>query len=170
MLALENFSLMQQNVSSMSDRDGIFILDKDGTILFANDKARCVYAMQNELNRVIAGDAVDLEHNGREIALYPIFEDAELKLFFGVVRDMSDMLEIKEFLDVTYEKVKNFREDVAHYFFNPLVIAKGYLDLVQDTNLSEEDREKIKKSLTAIERIEAVVKNIVMNGKIAEEL
>ena len=54
------------------------------------------------------------------------------------------------------------------YFFNPIIIAKGYLDLLMDKELSQEDKIKVEKIKTAIERIEAVVRNIIINGEICE--
>lgn len=169
MLSFDNIKDKYKNLSSMSHRDGIFILDKDGSILFANSKANDIYTLHDTLDKVITGEQVCIQQNNKEITLYPMFEDGELTFFFGVIRDLEEMIKIKEFLDDTYERVKTFREDIAHYFFNPIVIAKGYLELVQDHDIEIDDKEKIRKTITAIERIEAVVKNIVINGEIIKE-
>lgn len=168
MLTFEKIDELQQNLSSQSGNEGIFILDKCGTILFANDKAAEIYEIIDDVKKVLTKRRIGIKRGNKEIAIYPIFENGELKFFFGVLRDMEEIIKIKKFLDITYERVKNFREDIAHYFFNPILIAKGYLDLLYDKDMDVDDREKIEKTRTAIERIEAVVKNIVINGKIIE--
>jgi len=56
------------------------------------------------------------------------------------------------------EEEKKFKMDTAHYFFNPITIAKGYLDLVM-REIPEEQREKVEAAYHAISRVEKVVKN-----------
>ena len=63
------------------------------------------------------------------------------------------------------EEEKKFKADTAHYFFNPIAIAKGYLEIAKEDG---GDKEKIEKALHAIERVEKVVKNIVTKGEIHE--
>ncbi len=58
------------------------------------------------------------------------------------------------------EKEKKMKAMVAHYFFNPIAIAKGYLQLYLESNKNEE----VERALKAIDRIERVVKDII-NGK-----
>ncbi len=164
----EKMDSMRPNLRSLNDREGVFILDRRGNIIFANDKASDVYKIRRELKKALSEKRMSIQNGSKEIVLYPIFDNNNLKFFFGIVRDMEDIIKIKKILDITYESVKNFREDIAHYFFNPLAIAKGYLNLISEKNLTAEDKLKIEKVKTAIERIEAVVKNIVMNGKICE--
>ena len=90
----------------MSDKEGIFILDNTGKIIFANSKAKNIYKLEDRLNKIISGKEVNIKLNDKEIVIYPIFENNKLKLFFGVIRDMQELLKIKEFLDITYENVK----------------------------------------------------------------
>ncbi len=168
MLAFEKIDELHQNLSSRGENEGIFILDRYGTILFANSKAEEIYEIVDDVKKLLTNRRISIKRGTKEIVIYPIFENGELKFFFGVLRNMEEIIKIKKFLDITYERVKNFREDIAHYFFNPILIAKGYLDLLADKDLDMEDKEKIEKAHTAIERIEAVVKNIVINGKIGE--
>lgn len=61
---------------------------------------------------------------------------------------------------------EDFKLDMmAHYFFNPICIAKGYLMLA----LEEKNGEiKILKAIEAINRVENVVKNVVTNRMIRE--
>ncbi len=63
------------------------------------------------------------------------------------------------------EEERRFKADTAHYFFNPIAIAKGYLEIAKEDG---GDIEKIEKALKAIERIERVVKNVVIRGEIRE--
>ena len=59
---------------------------------------------------------------------------------------------------------REFKRKTAHYFFNPICIAKGFLELAK----KEGGKDNIEKALNAIKRIENVVKNIVTEGKICE--
>ena len=62
------------------------------------------------------------------------------------------------------EKEREFKLKTAHYFFNPICIAKGYLEIAKE----EKEYKFVDRALKAIERIEKVVKNIVTEGKIKE--
>ncbi len=75
--------------------------------------------------------------------------------------------ESNEKMRKTLEKEKRFLEEISHYFFNLLCIAKGYLDL--SIPCAEESlRRKLEITKEAIIRVENVVKHIVMEGKIYE--
>jgi len=65
------------------------------------------------------------------------------------------------------ELEKQFKMDVAHYFFNPLAIARGYLELAME-EVPEKQRKKLKAVRHAIERVEKVVKNVTQRGEIHE--
>lgn len=80
--------------------------------------------------------------------------------FLGV---MTDITELKEM----YEKEKKFIEDTSHYFFNPLCIAKGYIELAK-SRINGEEKIMLEKAKEAILRIERVVKNIISKGEIHE--
>ncbi len=79
-------------------------------------------------------------------------------------------MEIKEMSDrmhKTLEKEKRFLEEISHYFFNPICIAKGYLDLtIAEVNPSI--KRKLEITRKAILRVENIVKHIVTEGKIYE--
>lgn len=82
------------------------------------------------------------------------------------INDMLESLEksekkIKDALD----KEKEFKRKTAHYFFNPICIAKGFLKIAKE----EGDLKYIEKAINAVDRIEKVVKNIVTKGEISEE-
>ena len=74
-------------------------------------------------------------------------------------------IEAEERMKEALEKEREFKLKTAHYFFNPICIAKGFLELA----LEEEDgKDKILKAIEAIKRVENVVKNITKRGEIHE--
>lgn len=62
---------------------------------------------------------------------------------------------------------REFKLKTAHYFLNPIAIAKGYLDLAME-ELPEEKRKKLESAKYAIGRVEKVVKNVTQRGEIRE--
>lgn len=62
------------------------------------------------------------------------------------------------------EQERRFKLKTAHHFFNPLCIAKGYLELA----LEDAEKNKIEKALQALERVENVIKNVTKRGEIHE--
>ncbi len=65
------------------------------------------------------------------------------------------------------EKERQFKTDTAHYFFNPITIAKGYIELAIK-EAPEEQKEKLKSAHYAVTRVENVVKNATQRGEIRE--
>jgi len=49
-----------------------------------------------------------------------------------------------------------------------LCIAKGYLELAIKDERDADQREKLKAIVNAVERVETVVKNVVMKGEVRE--
>ncbi len=79
----------------------------------------------------------------------------------------KEIREANEKMQRALEKEKKFLEEISHYFFNPLCIAKGYLDL----SIPQADpalRRKLEITKQAVTRVENVVKHIVTEGKIYE--
>ena len=79
----------------------------------------------------------------------------------------KEIREANEKMQRALEKEKKFLEEISHYFFNPLCIAKGYLDL----SIPQADpalRRKLEITKQAVTRVENVVKHIVIEGKIYE--
>ena len=88
-----------------------------------------------------------------------------LKAIAGEIAAGIAKIKAEEEMMRALEEEKKFKADTAHYFFNPLAIAKGYLEIAKEDG---ETKEKIEKALKAIERIEKVVKNVVTKGEIRE--
>ncbi len=70
-------------------------------------------------------------------------------------------------MEQAVERERRFIEDVSHHFFNPLCIAKGYLNL-SIREADPETRRKLRITRDAVDRVESVVKNVVRDGTICE--
>ena len=83
-------------------------------------------------------------------------------------RKMEDNIKISnKRMEEIMERERRFVEDISHYFFNPLCIAKGYIDL----SIKEADPEMMRRleiTKSAVNRVETVVKHIVTERKIYE--
>jgi len=73
------------------------------------------------------------------------------------------LVEMERALDLE----KRFKADAAHFFLNPIAIAKGYMEIATE-EMPEEPEGKIRRAQKAIRRVEAVIKNIVEKGEIHE--
>lgn len=89
--------------------------------------------------------------------------------------DMTERKKMEEELRKAYEKMekalkreRDFKLKAAHYFFNPIVIAKGYLDMAKQEKNIDKMLKAINKAIDAIDRIERVVKNVTQKGVIKE--
>jgi len=83
-------------------------------------------------------------------------------------KEMEEKLkEANEKMQKALERERKFLEEISHYFFNPLCIAKGYLDL-SIPNADPSLRRKLEITKQAVTRVENVVKHIVTEGKIYE--
>ncbi len=83
-------------------------------------------------------------------------------------KEMEDKIkDVNKKMKRVLEKERKFLEEVSHYFFNPLCIAKGYLEL-SIPNADPALRKKLETTKQAVIRVENVVKHIVMEGKIYE--
>ncbi|KAA0002160.1 MAG: PAS domain S-box protein [Thermoplasmata archaeon] len=67
----------------------------------------------------------------------------------------------------TLEREREFKLRAAHYFFNPIAIAKGFLDLAIE-EVPEKQKKRLKAVNHAIGRVEKVVKNVTQRGEIYE--
>ena len=95
-------------------------------------------------------------------------EGNKLKFFFGLIREEEEIQKMRQEIKRMQRRFESFKENMSHYFFNPLVIAQGYLDLLMEKETKKEEKENIIKIKKALDRIEKVVKNIVMEGQIKE--
>jgi len=97
----------------------------------------------------------------------PLTEDKR-KILHAISEEIAAgiiKIEAEERMREALEEERQFKLNTAHYFFNPIAIAKGYLELA----LEEGDRkDNILKAIEAINRVEKVVKNVTERGEIRE--
>lgn len=131
---------------------------------------------QRSKDRESRYETVLLRKDGRRIPIMvsarPLFENGEFSGVLSVLMDITERKEAEEKLQHAYREVERalkeeqkFKMATAHYFFNPIAIAKGYLDLALEEGDGED---KIKKAIAAINRVEKVVKNVTQRGEIRE--
>jgi len=108
-----------------------------------------------------------------EMNLCSVNHDGKKEMLMNMV-DITSKKMVEEKLDISNKKMeeimereKRFIEDISHYFFNPLCIAKGYIDLSLKEATPELKR-KLEITRTAVDRVETVVKHVVMEGRIYE--
>ena len=65
------------------------------------------------------------------------------------------------------EKEREFKLKTAHYFFNPIAIGEGFIEIAME-KANDEIKNELKTALNALERIKKVVKNVVEKGEIKE--
>ncbi len=170
---------------------GIFLLNAEGKIIYSNEKAdeffaikkgksflsvipkedrKKIYSSYKKLSR---GESIlyvsdSIKGKSLEISIHPVVEGKKLMMFVGTIRDITKIKEIELHAKKIVKREKIFREDVSHYFFNPLVIADGYLQLLLNEEQGGEERRRLEAIKAAVERIETVVKNTVIRGRIEE--
>jgi preprotein translocase subunit SecG len=65
------------------------------------------------------------------------------------------------------KKEMHFKLDTAHYFFNPICIAEGNIDLAM-RDAPDDIKRELEEVQKAVQRIKKVVENTVVEGKIRE--
>jgi len=164
----EKMEIQEQKYIDKMDWESTFMISQNGKILQADRRAMHIWRrLKNEIMDGLGSKKLSFKWRGMEISVYPIFERGHVTKYFGIIRK-GDTEAIEEYINKSYKIMDNFKKNISHYFFNPIVIAKGYVDLVLDESKDIEEKKKLKKIKNAIERIEAVVKNTIMYGKIIE--
>ena len=98
----------------------------------------------------------------------PLIVNGKYTGSISVNLDITELKKAENEMKRALEEERKFKADTAHYFFNPLCIAKGYLELAMKDERDAEQREKLKAIINAVERVETVVKNVVMKGEVRE--
>jgi signal transduction histidine kinase len=81
--------------------------------------------------------------------------------------EVMERKKAEEEMERALELEKRFKADAAHFFLNPIAIAKGYMDLAME-RMSQPGRRRLSAARAAIRRVESVIKNIVEKGEICE--
>ncbi|MCD6330754.1 MAG: hypothetical protein J7L80_00955, partial [Thermoplasmata archaeon] len=69
MLAFEKICNEKQNLKSIEDKEGIFILDGQGKIVFANKKAKEIYRIREEIRRLLGKKKIVVRRGNKEIII-----------------------------------------------------------------------------------------------------
>ena len=112
--------------------------------------------------------AKDGEEKDILVSATPLIINGKYAGSISVNLDITELKKAENEMKKALEEERKFKADTAHYFFNPLCIAKGYLELAIKDERDAEKREKLKAILNAVERVESVVKNVVMKGEVRE--
>jgi len=86
---------------------------------------------------------------------------------YEIAIDITEKKHAEEEMQRALKQEREFKLRTAHYFFNPISIAKGYIDVMMD-EIEEDQKKRLEVIRHAIERVESVVKNIVTKGEIRE--
>jgi len=112
--------------------------------------------------------AKDGEEKDILVSATPLIVNGKYAGSISVNLDITELKKAENEMKKALEEERKFKADTAHYFFNPLCIAKGYLELAIKDERDAEKREKLKAILNAVERVENVVKNVVIKGEVRE--
>ncbi len=166
-----------------SMEDAVIAVDRNMKILYLNSAALKLAGLSS--NEIIGGDIellksihdeleemhtnirkeVRIKNRYFELKTSPIFgECGDVIGYFAILRDITERKMAEKKLEKALQLERDIKIKMAHYFFNPIAIAKGFLLL----HIEEGKNGKIQKALKAIERIEKIVKNIITKGRIEE--
>ncbi|KAA0004075.1 MAG: PAS domain S-box protein [Thermoplasmata archaeon] len=163
--------------------DAVIAVDRNMKILYLNPAAlkliglpldevigsniELLESLHHDLARIHTSIRKEIEIKNRyfEIKTSPIIGECNDVIgYFAILRDVTERKMAEKKLEEALKLEKDIKIKMAHYFFNPIAIAKGFLLL----NIEEGKNGKVKKALEAIERIEKIVKNIITKGRIEE--
>ncbi len=189
---------MQQGINNSESTEGLFILNPDGNFTYLNEKALSFAGEKygklagkpfisiipekerrrfyREFINLLNGKSIRLtvpkyEYGSKhvfELNINPIARNRKIVMLVGTIRDITYIKKIEAEKKIMMSRERIFRESIAHHFFNPLAIAKGYLQIVIDNKPNKDDMEKLEAAKTAIKRVESVVKNVIKYGDIRE--
>jgi len=97
----------------------------------------------------------------------PEYEDTEFVGIQGIVQDITDRKKRQKELEQQNDQLNNFARVVSHDLRNPLAIAQGRTELLQQ-RASSDSQADLDTIMTALERIESIIEdtlNLVKQGK-----
>ncbi len=101
----------------------------------------------------------------REEAAIEIFSSGVGAMLFVIVALLVGILSDEK--NDALKKEMQFKLDTAHYFFNPVCVVEGNLDLAFQ-NAPETIKEELREAQKAIQRIKNIAMNVVGVGEIRE--
>ena len=184
------FSPYKDYIKACEDSIAGLILLKEGQIIYANKVAKEIIGDKRNFYGMVHPDDIEkfMEWNRKKPMIIRLtgsnktkwvevmaskIKNTKESTLLNVV-DITNMIETEEKLkkekkkmQKVLERERKFLEEISHYFFNPLCIAKGYLDL-SIPNADPSMKRKLEITKEAVTRVENVVKHIVTEGKIYE--
>ena len=85
-------------------------------------------------------------------------EDGEVIGLLGATRRITERKRAQKELEEKTERLENFADVVAHDIRNPLGVARGYAELIDDV---EDDEEYVEEVKEALERAEAIIDDVL---------
>ena len=141
---------------------------------FVDDEGRKILIKQAKLRRQGKSSRYELKvytKNGQIrdllISAVPLLKNGKYIGSISVNLDITERKRAEEKIRILLEREREIKMEMAHYFFNPIAIAKGYMYLIME-NLPRNEKENLEKAINAVDRIENVVKNMVTKGEIHE--
>lgn len=99
------------------------------------------------------------------LTMHPVRERERIKLIVVTLHDFTRIEQLQQERDRSLDRERTCIESISHHFFNPLAIAKGYLQLAQEESDNGSEA-KLRAASEALDRIEEVVKTIIRTGNL----
>lgn len=148
---------------------GVYLFNENGTLTYKN-KIAATLPTQRFL-KIKKHGVSTLKHKNQHFRVVRVKNENAILV---TVEDITDSVIAEKKLKDAHKKMeevlnreRKFLEEVSHYFFNPLCIAKGYLDLSipsADPTL----KRKLEITKQAVSRVENIVKHVVIEKRIYE--
>jgi signal transduction histidine kinase len=161
--------------------DGVLVVDADGRIVDANDRARFLLGLEDALGadagRVLptafeefadpetAPTRERVHHHGRtfDVETTP-FGDGDDGGRVFVVRDVTEQHAYRRELERKTERLDRFASVVSHDLRNPLSVANGYADIAEQTG----DQDAFDRIHDAHDRMEALIEDVLLMAREGE--
>jgi signal transduction histidine kinase len=101
------------------------------------------------------------------ITLYPVSVNNHIETIIVTFEVVTLNEKLRLHRDLLWEREKAYKAGISHHFFNPLAIAKGYLQLTLD-ECSDDVRTRLCSIKNALDRIEDTVKTIIKTGSLED--
>jgi len=101
------------------------------------------------------------------LTIHPVQERGKTLMLVITLHDFTRIENLQRERDCSLNRERTCIESISHHFFNPLAIAKGYLQLAQEESGNGSEA-KLRAASQALDRIEKVVKTIISTGDLDE--
>ena len=161
-------------------RDGLIMCSLKGKKLFANDRANFIL-QSGVLGKNISEEKILLEDilKQKQNKIISVSKDNK-ELFFEIIRDTfkpakSQAVGIILFRDITYEhQINQMKESVfnaiAHDLRAPLLGLQGYLMLLENTSLTDKQKEMLDNMEKSSQTLTSLIENILDISKLEKGL